>query len=758
MKIDRRSFIALGVGVIAGTTLTPVPWKLTDDISIWTQNWPWTPVPKDGRNSYKTSVCTLCPGGCGIQVRKVIDRAVKIEGLPEHPANQGRLCPLGFSGLQFLYGPSRVKSPMKRVGERGEGKWQKISWDEAIEAITGELKKLRNQGKPHRVAWMAEDDRGTVPQLIGRFLTAYGSPNFIRASGDASELAVYLMQGQQGTVGYDIENADHILSFGAGLLQGWGSPVRMLNIYGKMHERKTLVQIEPRLSETAAKANQWIPIKPGTEGALALGMAHLIIRESLYKKSFVNQRVFGFEDWTDANGIAHTGFKTRVLKDYTLEIVSRITGVDSKTIAQLARGFARAKKPVAVGSCGNGRLPGGLGESMAVHALNALVGNINQTGGVSVMPEPDYAKWPEIKIDETASNSLQQPRIDGAGTSQYPQARYLPHRLPGVINNAKGEPPVQALFVTGANPIYTLPDTNATKAAFERIPLLVSFSPYMDETASFSDYILPNHTFLERYEDVPSPAGTTLPVIGLAQPVVRPLYETRHVADVVIQMAKSMGSFVGEAFPWKNYQSFLEEALKDHWDKLSKNGYARIPSIEDATQPGKFNTPSGKFEFHPSALDSTPNGDKAVLPSFSETPIEGKPDQFPLLLIPYDSMRITNGPVGNPPFMTKTIDANVLKDQTCFVELNSKTARKMGFSEGDRVVITTPKGKAEVRLHLFEGIEPGVIAMPSGLGHVAYSKYLAGKGVNFNNLIGPMEDPMSGLNTAWGIRANITRA
>ncbi|MBS3758468.1 MAG: molybdopterin-dependent oxidoreductase [Desulfobacterales bacterium] len=760
MKIDRRSFISLGVGVVAGTTLTPVPWKLMDDISIWTQNWPWTPVPKEGADTYKTSVCTLCPGGCGIQVRKIMDRAVKIDGLPEHPINRGTLCPLGLSGLQFLYGPSRVKAPMKRVGKRGEGKWQEISWDEAVSAVTKKLKELREKEKPHSVAWVAGTDKGTVPRLIGRFLTAYGSPNFIRPPSvhDAYELAVYLMQGQEGAVGFDIENADHVLSFGTGLLQGWGAPVRMLNIYGEQHDSRKIVQIETRLSDTAAKADQWVPINPGTEGALALGIAHVMIKESLYDQSFINQSVFGFEDWTDDHGTRHIGFKTLVREDYSPETVAEKTGVPKATIEKLARRFARADKPIAISGRGEGLLPGSLSECMAVHSLNALVGNINKPGGVSVTSEPEYAKWPEVNIDMTASRGMQQPRVDGAGGSKYPNARYLLHRLPEVINSAKGESPVQALFVSDANPLYTLPNTKATKAAFDRIPFLVSFSSFMDETASHSDYILPNHVFLERYEDVPTPSASVQPIIGLAKPVVRPVYNTRHVGDVVLQVAKSLGSFVEKAFPWKDYQGYLKSALKDYWDQLEEKGFVKVKNAKDFPWANRFNTATGKFEFYPSARNQPSKNDKKALPNFSPVPIEGKPEQYPLVLMPYDAMRLTSGDVGNPPFMTKTIDDTVLKGQTVFVEINPATARKIGASEGERATVATPRGRAKVRLHLFEGIAPGVIAMPKGFGHTAYSKYLAGKGVNFNDLIGPISDPLSGLNTAWGIRAKIDRA
>jgi anaerobic selenocysteine-containing dehydrogenase len=755
MKIDRRSFIALGLGVAAGTAFTPVPWKLTDDIAIWTQNWPWTPVPKQGADYYRASVCTLCPGACGIAVRKVVQRAVKIEGLSDYPVNQGSLCPLGVSGLQFLYGPSRVKAPIKRGGERGEGKWQEVSWEEALKDLTGKLAEIRENEKPQSLVWIGGDDRGTVPQLIQRFMDAYGSPNFIRppSANDAFEMAASLMQGAEGQVGFDIENADYVLSFGTGVLEGWGSPARLLNVYGKTRGKKRWVQVEPRLSDTAAKADEWVSVKVGTEGALAMGIAHVLVKEQLYDQSFVNGSGFGFEDWTDEAGNSHKGFKSHVLENFSPEQVAKITGTDPKRVVTIARSFARAKNPVAVGGRGEGRLPLSLNEAMAVYALNALVGNINQQGGTAVIPAMEYAKWPEVKYDKTASQGLQQPRIDGAGTGKYPEARYLLHRLPAAVRNADGDSPVQALFVSDANPLYTLPDTEATKAAFDRIPLIVSFSAYLDETAAYADYVLPNHCYLERYEDVQPPAGTTMTVVGLSRPVVSPLYDTRHTGDVVIQMAKMMPEFVKNAFPWKDYQGFLETALKDHWKKLEDQGYAEVGQGSGRG----FNTPSGKFEF---AVNTAAENGKASrkMPDYTRLSLEGEKDAYPLVLIPYDTIRITSGATGNPPFMTKTVDTRVLEDDTSYVEINPETGRKLGYENYDRVVVSTPRGKAEVKLRFYEGIEPGVIAMPRGLGHSAYSRYLAGKGVNFNSLIGPADDPASGLNAAWGVRANISRA
>ncbi len=761
MKIDRRSFLSYTTAVVlggaAGSMLTPAPWKLMDDISIWTQNWPWTPVPQDGAITYKHSVCTLCPGGCGIDVRLAGGRPIKIEGDKDHPVNKGSLCPRGFSALQYLYGPARVTTPLKREGKRGEGKWQKITWDEALTAVSGKLAELRSNGRPDTVACISGSDQGTIPNLIGRFMTAYGSPNFLctATAKDAMEQAIYLTQGRQGSPVFDIENADFILSFGAGILEGWGGTGRMLNLYGAGKSAKTLVQIEPRLSDTAARANQWISITPGTETALALGLAHVMVKESLYDRQFIENFAFGFNDWTDDNGTAHKGFATAI-NDYPPAKVARITGIKEAEIPKLARKFAKAAAPIAVSGRGQGLLPGSIDESLAVLLLNAIAGNINKKGGVSVLSDFDYAKWPEIKIDETASKGMQQPRIDGAGSDDFPNTRYLLNRLPETLVAASGDAPIQALLVTGANPLYTMPDTAAAKKAFDRIPFIASFSPFMDETASYADYILPDHTPLERLQEVPAAVGISRQVISLAKPVVKPVYETHHVGDTFIQIARNLGGFVKSAFPWKDYETFLKATLKDHWRTLNKKGWVEIS--HDLPEPLNyvFNTASGKFEFYPTARVS---GQKTIppLPAFTPVPIEGDPQRFDLVLMPFDSIRLAGGDVANAPFMTKTVDANVLLHQTSVVEINPATARKLGLKDGDSVKLTTPRGEATVQLYFYDGIMPGLIAMPRGLGHTAYSDYLANKGTNVNQLIGAIADPDSGLNTAWGIRATITR-
>ncbi len=737
MKIDRRSFLSFVIGGAAGTALTPLPWKLTDDIAIWTQMWPWTPVPEYGEVSYVNSACTLCPGGCGITVRKVEDRVVKIEGLSGHPVNDGGLCLLGLSGAQLLYGPRRVKTPLKKVN----GKFQRISWEAAIGVVTDKLADIRSKGESQKVAFVVASDRGTVPELINRFLTVYGSPNFIRTPSalDSYEITLDLMHGVQAVPGFDFENTDFVLSFGSGLLDGWGSPVRMFRANSNWRDHNsTVVQIEPRLSNTAAKSDKWIPIKPGTEGSLALGLAHVIIKEALYKKDFVTNFTTGFDKW-----------KRPVMDGFSPEIVAKITDIDQGTISDLARKFARASKPLAVCGRGRGTTPGSLKEFMAVHALNALVGNLNMAGGIWTVPEPDYIEWPELEMDSAASAGMQQDRIDGAGTKKYPIARYLLDRLPEIINSAS-TPPIDVLFVEGSNPVYTMAGTGFTKEAFDKIPLVVSFSSYMDETAERADLILPNHIYLERYEDVPIISGVQYPLIGLTKPVVDPLYQTKHTGDVIILLAKALGGIIANAFPWESYDACLEETLGDKWEALVRDGFWINEEFKAPAWGEAFETASGKFEFVNEEIDA--------LPRFSSLKPEGDEAAFPLVLIPYDSMRLQSGFIGDPPFVIKTVEDTVLKGNDILVEINPQTAKTLGLQEGRYAKLSTPKGTAQVKVYIYDGIKPGLVALATGLGHTACSKFLAGKGVNVNDLIGPVEDSASGHNAVWGIRAKLSRA
>jgi anaerobic selenocysteine-containing dehydrogenase len=737
MKIDRRSFLSFAIGGAAGTALSPLPWKLTDDLSIWSQNWDWTPVPEKGETTYVKSTCTLCPGGCGISVRLVENRVVKIEGLAEHPVNNGGICLLGQSGPQLLYGPNRVQTPKKKVN----GRWRNISWEAAITEIAEKLSDLRANGLSHTVACVSDSDSGTIPELWNRFLTVYGSPNFIRTPSiqDNYELALFLTQGVRATPGFDVKNCDYILSFGSGLIEGWESPVFMFQ--GKsalVQNGGKMGQIEPRLSKTAAKSDKWVAAKPGTEGALALGIGHVILSEGLYNQDFVANYTAGFAE-----------YKKLVMDGFSPSAVSQMTGIDVEAIADLARDFTRARKPLAICGRGAGNSPGSLQDFMAVHMLNALVGNLNKSGGMVAVPEADYIEWPDAEMDAIASQGMQQVRLDGAGSDKYTHTRYLLDRLPEVINDSQ-DSPVQMLFVSGANPVYTMSDTPAVTKAFEKIPLVVSFSSYLDETAAQADMILPNHIYLERYEDVPIARGFPQPIISLTRPVLEPLYNTRHVGDVIIQLAKDMGGSMAAAFSWDDYGTCLEETLADQWDALDEDGFRVDAGFSGAKWDAAFETDSAKYEFSNTAIKA--------LPDYRPVPAPGDDSFYPLILIPYDTMRLANGNIGSPPFLIKSLEDTILMGNDVLVELNPATAKKLGLSDEKYATMTTPRGSAKVKIHLFDGIMPGVIAIPRGLGHTAYGNYLAGKGVNYNTLNQSVEDPATGFDAAWGIRAKLSKA
>jgi anaerobic selenocysteine-containing dehydrogenase len=737
MKLDRRSFLSFVVGGAAGAALSPLPWKMMDDSAIWTQNWPWTPVPPDGKVTYTDSTCTLCPGGCGISVRKVGDRLIKIEGKSGHPVNDGRVCILGVSGLQLLYGPGRIKTPLKRTGKRGEGKWERMSWKDAVGYVVTQLKDIRSKSQSETLACISGSDQGITPRLLQRFLSAFGSPNFIHVPSiyDAYKAAATLSHGKPVLPGFDFEHSDFILSFGSGILEGWGNPVQMFRTNSLWKDKGVrVVQVEPRLSNTAAKAQQWVPINPGTEAALALGMAHVMIDQSMYDKDFVDNHTSGFES-----------LKQAVLDSCSPDKVEKITGIDKHTIISLAKDFAKASRPIAICGRGQGKTPPALNEVMAVNYLNALKGNMSKKGSIQAVLEPSYINWPDVETDSIAQDGMKKKRIDGAG-SKYPLVASSMDRLPEMINS-ESTSPVNLLLVSGANPVYSMPDTRLVKKAFDKIPFIVSFSSFMDETAENSDLILPNHVYLERYEDVLISSGLQEPYIGLAKPVSSPMFDTKHTADVIIDIAKAMEGSISASFSWTDYNDCLKATFGDKWDTLEEKGYISASCVNSEGAPCE--TDAEKFVF---ANSSTVSDIASSLIN-----AQGDEKTFPLLLVPYDSMRLASGYIGDPPFVIKTVEDTVLQGKDSLVEINPETAKSLRLSEGKYAVLTTPKGSVKVKVHLYDGIMPGVIAMPRGLGHTAGGKYLAGKGININELIGAVEDPASGLNVAWGIRAAIEK-
>lgn len=709
MKVDRRSFLGLGLGAVAGFSVSPVLLKLTDDSSIWTQNWPWTPVPADGEVSYANSVCSLCPGSCGISIRKIDNRPVKIEGQDEYPINDGGACMHGISGLQYLYDPSRIKTPLKKNGE----KFEEISWEDAIALVAGKLNEIRNSGSPEKFACITDKETGSVSLLFKRLTKTFGSPNYYTMPCFESYLGLTAstVHGKGMTIGFDLANSDFVLSFGAGIIEGWGSPVNCFKSNASRKERGAkLYQIEPRLSNTAANADKWLPAKPGTEADLALGMCALLLKNNLVSSSAASR----FK-----GGLAK--LSAQLQADYPLQKTAEITGLKESDIEETALLFAKAKMPVAVFGKGRGDGSQSLKEMVAVHTLNCLSGSINKKGGAFVWTPKKYLELSDESLDQTAKDGVAKARL----------GQYV-HDLFEKVNSS-AQPAIEALFVYQSNPCYSLHNAKSMKQAIGKIPFIVSFSSFMDETAKMADVILPLHTFIERLEDIPSGAGLAKTVVGLSKPVVKPIFNTKHPGDILLLLTKAIGGSIAGNFAWDSYEAYLKKVSGNVWNSLSKNGFVILS--EDI--------PDALVEVDMSFLSAGP----------ASLQLSGEGD---LILIPIDNMRLPVSVPAASPFAIKTVSDEVIKGSYTAIEINPKTA--IGLKNFDFITLTTQLGSAKVMVFLNEGMMPGVVGMVKGLGHTYDNKYVANKGINFNELIGPVIESGSGLDAAFGIRAKISKA
>ena len=273
------------------------------------------------------------------------------------------------------------------------------------------------------------------------------------------------------------------------------------------------------------------------------------------------------------------GFKTLILKEYSPKQVSSLTGVPEETIVQIAREFSSHRPSIAVTGRGVGMQTNGTYSQMAMDSLNALVGSIDNPGGLLLQRKPPFQKWPSIQMDEIAKKGLSQPRIDGAGNMPFPFAEELPYTLPERVQ--KDEPyPIDTLLLYYTNPIFSLPEPEKFRIALEKIPFIVSFSPFMDETTMVSDVVLPDGTYLERWQDDYVEPGLGFPMFGLRSPAIdKPLWDVQNTGDVLIQIAKGIGGTVGKSFPWKDFQEALKVAIKGIFE--SRRGSIQVKDFDE---------------------------------------------------------------------------------------------------------------------------------------------------------------------------------
>ena len=478
-------------------------------------------------------------------VRRIAERGVAVKGNPLDPANRGGLCPVGQAILQLVYNPDRLRSPMLREGDANAPRWREISWAEAIALIKSRLEAIRSGAGAHTVAAIGSGTSELAGLMMARLLRAYGSANFITDESAQPSHAQDLTQGISGRVAYDFENSRYILSFAAPLMEGWMSPVRQMRDIsdfraGWLGERGKLVQIESRLSATAAKADEWVRVNPGTEGVLALGIAGVLVRYQLYDAAFVNEHVAGFELWPGQKPAR--GLREVVLQDYGPAKVAAITGVSSEVIVRLAHEFAQMRPALAVPPGARPGRPDNGFLDAAAQALNALSGVIDRPGGVLVSGEPPLAAWAPIK----PLNEGGQPALRNASELAAAAEGGHPYRP-------------SALFLIGTNPVFG--SSPIRPDVLDRIPFKVSFATLLDETSAHADLVLPDCTSLERWEIRTAVPGYALTSVGVGSPALAPRYGSRPAAQAILDLAKAMGGEVASALAWSDPGEALKEML-----------------------------------------------------------------------------------------------------------------------------------------------------------------------------------------------------
>ncbi|MDR2124871.1 MAG: molybdopterin-dependent oxidoreductase [Desulfovibrio sp.] len=683
MGLDRRTFIKFAAGAGAGVMITPIPWKLLDDAAIWTQNWPWIPALEDGENTFVSAFSKTDPSIVPIQVRKVNGRPVRVLPVPGHPLGGG-VSALSAAEVQMLYSPARLKRPLLR-GE--DGKLREISWPQASNVLLDEFRKAGEN-----VAFITGDVNGSIVEIISAFAATLGSCAVYPMPSDAQDAAVAAaLAGLKARIGYDLENSDHVLALGADILESWGTVIRNRRIFrdARPHSfRKAGEETEagaaslflayagPLQRNTAAVADLRLPVYPGTESALALGIAHLLIAAG---------RTCGAVDFDE--------FKSFVAA-FTPEKTTELTGVDAAKLQREVELLLTAQRPlVIVGSeFGSGA---GAAPVLAGLAVNALLGNLNKPGGLSLLPK-------DVPLLDAAL-----PRDVILGNNP---VRFL------------ADPKKPALLlIHEANPAYALPDPAKVREAIRAVPFSVAFNSFMDETAALCSLVIPADMGLERLDDVETPYGSGSLSYCVSSPAAKAGTGVLNAAGVLLQTARRLG----KALDIAAYEDLLKSKAEIYGASSFEELTAGAPvQCGDKVAAGDF---SLRTDIQRQAHAAAPGG-------------EGR-----LRLAPYVRMSLGTAETGIPPYNNKTLRADELDGSLMSVTLNRATAAKHKVKAGDKVALQAGGKTITAKVRIHEGIMNDTAAVCLGFGHSEFDEFSKNKGGNVMELLSPLPEPGTGL-------------
>jgi anaerobic selenocysteine-containing dehydrogenase len=728
--MDRRSFIKLTA--ISGTSAALASCGSPENEIIRF-------VPDEdimpGIATIKPAVCTLCASGCGLTVRMMmadadvvrngqaglvrIHAAKKLEGSADHPVNHGGLCARGQAAIQVTYHPDRITQPLRRSGDRGQGKYDAISWDDAIAELVSRMDMLTSAGNQKSLAYVSRERRSHRAALIDRFLAAYGAPAAIASelfSDDVLRRANALSFGREQLPTFDLPNTRYVLSFGADFLGTWNSPTAQGYAYGMMRQgrpgvRGIFVQVESRMSQTGANADQWIPVKPGTEGVLALGLANVIVTAKLRPTSAGGRAGALIDGWSSG------------LSAFAPEQVEQITGVAAARVERLARELADISPSVAVIGGSPLAHTNGLFNALAVNALNALLGSVEKPGGVFFTPQINLASAAKgLAGRATASPSL--------------------NRMTAAILEGSSVP--QVLLLDGANPVFTSPKGWRVREALEKVSYIASFGSFLDETAALSDLILPDHSFLETWSDALPESGSMMAVASVAPPAMMPLYQTRGTPDVLLEVSRRLAKPLN--LPWESFEALLTESIS------ALPTTSTFDTWTDAQEKGGW---WGTLPAALAAASAVPAQTKPL--AYSEPQFDGDAGQYPLHFLPYASSAFLDGSLAHLPWLQEMPDPLTSAMWSSWIEINTATAATLGIRDGDIVEVASAHGSLRTAAIVSPGIAPDLVAMPVGQGHQRFTRYATGRGENPVELLAPLTEPETG-SFAWAAtRVRITR-
>lgn len=680
------------------------------------------------------STCQLCPAGCGILGEVVEGRLTRIKGNPHHPNNRGKICARGYGGINLLYDPDRLLYPLKRRGARGEGKWTRLSWEEALKEISRKLKELKESGNTQDF-WIEMGSTHAHELILLNFLEAFGHPTFFPEAGSTDpnkSLAHLLTLGTEQVV-YDIAKARYILNFGANPYEDSETYISLAQriVEARMNNAARLITFDVRLSQTAGKSNEWIPIKPATDGFLALALAQSIIDQGLYDQEFLSR-------WIN---LPLPKLKEH-LSAYTPEQAEKICGIKASDIRRLAKEFAQNRPAVAISGRGLSGHQNGFHNERCLTLLNVVVGNIDAVGGCC-LPRTLFLREP--KLTPRFSSSTQAFSALRTGTAK-----------------------PQIYFSYMANPAYTNPHCAEISQLLKDekiIPWLVVADTHLTETAALADLFLPTTSYLESWNLETRPALDLIPFVSIRQPLVSPLGHSRYIGDIFLQIARQIGGQLAKELPYQNSADFIAKSATridglsqvGGWEYLKKEGVwfdrTAKPLYRSFAQKG-FATPSGKVEILLSKLP-LPEQIPSYLPiSAHQNLKEGE------LILTIHRANVLTWRLANAKWLAEILHDNPLL-------INPLTGQALGLQNGDRVEVSSRVGKLIVRVRFSQGIHPQVVALTEGLGHwelgrIARAKKektddfdtnllwweKQGNGVNPNKVIAPDFDPV-GRGEGW---------